>query len=66
MPSRVRDRIRAASNSAKADNVLNINLPTGLSGAYVVPSKVSATPRLDRSSAMSFASRIDRAADRAS
>ena len=55
MASRVRMRIRSASNSASMANTFNSSLPTGSVGSYTDQSKMSLTLRRVSSSRMSRA-----------
>jgi hypothetical protein len=61
MPSRVRRRMRSASNSATIANTLNNNRPTGSVGSCTTPPKLSLTWRRVRSSRIARASGSDRA-----
>ena len=61
IPSRVRIRIRSASNSEIIANTLNSCLPIGSVGSWTEPPLLRLTSRLARSSAISWASRTERA-----
>src|SRR5215207_9132379 len=61
MPSRVRIRIRSASNSATIANTLNSSRPIGSVGSCTEPPKLRLTLRRVSSSRMSRASGNDRA-----
>src|SRR6266480_4631824 len=56
MPSRVRERMRSASNSATIARTLNSSRPTGSVGSYTDAPRLRRTLRLVRSSAMAGAS----------
>lgn len=61
IPSRVRDRMRSASNSATIAKTLNSSRPTGSVGSHTDAPRLSRTFRLVRSSAIARASGSDRA-----
>ena len=61
IPSRVRARMRSASNSATIASTLNNSFPIGSVGSYTDPAMLSFTSRAARSSAIWWAPRTERA-----
>src|SRR5262249_4781094 len=61
MPSRVRRRIKSASNSAKVARMLKNIFPIGSAGSYTLVPSASFTPRATSSSAICRASGTERA-----